>query len=111
MRVILEGGLKDMPVFEILPRPLTIEETEASLITGIVVDRGGRPVKGVKVELINPKNGVLLSTTTTDHSGFYSFMVNIEEGEYKVKLSYHTVPYVQTVRALKGQLSQLDFRI
>jgi hypothetical protein len=100
-----------MPVFEILPRPLTKEEAEASLITGNVVDRGGHPVRGVKVELINPKNKVTLSATSTDHSGFYSFMVNIEEGEYEVKVSYHTVPYVQKVRAVKGQLSQLDFRI
>jgi hypothetical protein len=100
-----------MRYYGIFGRPLTKEEREASLISGNVVDQGGHPVRGTKVELINPKNRALLSTTTTDHSGFYSFMVNIEEGEYEVKVSYHTVPHVQKVRAVKGQLSQLDFKI
>jgi 5-hydroxyisourate hydrolase-like protein (transthyretin family) len=89
----------------------TKEESEASLITGIVADREGHPVKGVQVELINPQNNALLATTTTDHSGFYSLMVNLEEGEYEAKVAYHTVPRVQKVRAAKGQLSQLDFKI
>jgi 5-hydroxyisourate hydrolase-like protein (transthyretin family) len=91
--------------------PCTEEEREASLITGNVVDQGGHPVKGIKVELINPQKNALLATTTTDYSGFYSFMVDLEEGEYEVKATYHTIPHVQKARALKGQLSQVDFKI
>jgi len=100
-----------MRYYGIFRRPLTKEEREASLISGNVVDQGGHPLRGARVVLINPKNRALISSTTTDHSGFYSFMVNVEEGEYEVKVSYHTVPRVQKVRALKGQLSQLDFKI
>lgn len=105
--------MKDMSsmVRRLFSIPLTKEEREASLITGNVVDREGHPVRGAKVELISPQNNALLVTTTTDHSGFYSFILSLEEGEYEVKVTYHTVPHVQKAHALKGQLSQLDFKI
>jgi hypothetical protein len=90
---------------------LTEKERDASLITGNVVDREGHPVRGAKVDLVNPQGNRFIATTTTDHSGFYSLMVNLEEGDYEVKLSYHTVPYAKRVRVLKGQLCQLDFKI
>ncbi len=92
-------------------KPLTKEEREALLITGNVVDRNGHSIRGAKLELINPQNNTCIATTTTDHSGFYSFMINLEEGEYEVKLTYHTVPHIQKVHAMKGQLSQLDFKV
>jgi hypothetical protein len=92
-------------------RPLTKEEREAPLITGNVVDRQGHPVRDAKVDLINPQNKLLIATTTTDRSGFYSFLGRLEDGEYEVKVSYHTVPHVQKVLVSKGQLSQLDFKI
>lgn len=98
-------------LYEIWSRPFTKEESEASLITGNVVDRGGHPIRGAKLELINPQNKVSIATTTTNFNGFYSFMVNLEEGEYEVKLTYHTVPYIQKVHAMNSQLSQLEFKI
>jgi 5-hydroxyisourate hydrolase-like protein (transthyretin family) len=91
--------------------PLTEAEREASLITGVVVDGVGHPVKGAKVDLLNLQSNALLATTTTDHSGFYSFLKTLEDGEYRVKVTHGTLSRVQKVRAAKAQLSQLDFKL
>jgi hypothetical protein len=91
--------------------PITKEESEASLITGIVVDRQGHSIIGAKVELINPQKNALLATTTTDRSGFYSFLKTLKEAEYQVKVTHGKVVRILKVRAVKGQLSQLDFEL
>jgi hypothetical protein len=91
--------------------PITKEESEASLITGVVVDRQGHSIRGAKVELINPQNKALLATTTTDRSGFYSFLKTLEEAWYQVEVTHGSVVRVQMVRAGKSQLSQLDFEL
>jgi hypothetical protein len=93
------------------PNDPTKEQREASLIVGIVVDGEKHSIRGAKVELIKPTSNTVLATTTTNRGGFYSFMVNVEEGEYKVKVIYGRRAHVQEVRAVKGQLSQLDFNI
>ncbi|MEI2818598.1 MAG: SdrD B-like domain-containing protein [Microthrixaceae bacterium] len=50
-----------------------------------VQDSGESPVEGVVVNLIDPDDGSVVATTTTDADGFYSFTGLIPSTEYTVE--------------------------
>ncbi|MFB0562508.1 MAG: NosD domain-containing protein [Candidatus Lokiarchaeia archaeon] len=84
---------------------LIAHQKKTTAISGYVTNADGTPVTGAMVELFD-SDGNLVGTTVTDEYGFYYF-INIEAGEYTVKVTSHE----KVVTAIKNELAQVDFVI
>lgn len=82
---------------------------KTTAIAGFVADVNGNPIVGITVRLFD-SNGNLVTETVTDENGFYYF-VDIEAGDYTVKVTYNGQTYTQETTVAENELAQVDFKI
>jgi len=100
-----EGLTQSAPIHS----DLTARQKKLTAIAGYVMDINGNPLQNVVVELYN-STGHYVGTTLTDENGFFYF-VDIDEGEYEVRILYEGHTDIEIVTAFRNEMTLVLFVI
>ena len=88
---------------------ITESEREVT-ISGVVKDEGGNPLNGSKVEFLN-QNDKLLKGTVSDDDGNYVLVWNVDNGDFKLRVSNNNLGYPASVFNIEVKEGQNNYKL
>jgi 5-hydroxyisourate hydrolase-like protein (transthyretin family) len=67
-----------------------VKEMRVPQLMGVVHNRGGNPVAGVRVEIFRRQDGHIMGNATTDEQGRFAYP-NLKNGRYNIKVHHNGI--------------------